>query len=235
MKLSRQIKRQKKTVVLAIIAYLQMIAVVSLIVFNMPLLASEEVVDKSEITAADFSLETREVLDNEDFVLWLSLSDRMLPVVQSKDNKEYLKLNLAKEEEALGTLFIDKDYSPISYNMVIYGHSARKNNERLTLLKNRNYVQNNRILTIVRDGQEQKYEIIAYFNRELPENEIAYLQGDFRNHSEFVKFLHSAQAHSLLAQEKRDFSLVTNSITLVTCDMSDAAKKRWVVVAIPLV
>ncbi len=233
-------RHQRKTITLALIAYCQMAAVVWLIASHADLVqAKEEKFTKDERIALPemTALSSQQVIqaeENPDFAFWLRLSDRLLPVVQSRDNKEYLKLNLAKQTDKMGTLFIDRQYSPTSLNIVIYGHSASHNSERLTLLKKRPYVENNRIFAVENAQGTTKYQIIAYFNSTLPERDLAYLQTDFRNRSDFESFLKAANAKSIIDFSPPDFSQVDNSLTLVTCDMTTKGQGRWVVVAVPL-
>ena len=171
---------------------------------------------------------------NQDFVRLLNFTDRSLPVVQSKDNKEYLSRDPDGEYDRMGTLFQAAEVNAASRNIVIYGHSSSRNNARLTPLKDKKYIQANLMFTVTQDDQQQAYQIIAYFNVDLEHLDIAFYQTDWRNDSDFRQYLQQAQDRSLLPGTPDITADSEECLTLVTCDLRHKSH-RWIVVAVPLI
>ena len=232
-------KRQAlvKTVLLATVVYLQMGTILYLIASSSDMLGAQERALPSQLLEEEMS-KGQELLQQNDLVsvkviFQLQLSDRILDVVQSVDNQDYLIRNPAGEYDKLGTLFVDKDYKEGAYNIVIYGHSFRNSKERLSRLKERAYILENQVFSILENEVKKDYQIIAYFNSELPERDIAYFNTSFRNMGSYHEFLQKAQNASLHSFNC-DIKAVEHSLTLITCDLSSEKERRWVVVAVPL-
>ena len=225
--------KQKRNVYLTLFAYMQLTCVILLVLSNFSALAAFEskAITNLHKTILDEISITKENRYSAEFSILFS--DRVLEVVRSKDNKEFLSMNLAGEYDKLGTLFIDKDYQENSENMVIYGHSSKSNMKQLTPLKNAAYVLENQLFTIDKGKLHVEYQIIAYLNRQLPEAELPYLNTSFRTTSDFLQFLEAAKRESIIDFAVGDFSEVNESITIVTCDLRNK-NKRWIIIAIPL-
>ena len=195
------------------------------------LLQSPLITDSENILAKNKEIFQKQVLVNDDIVRLIYLSDRTLPVVQSKDNKEYLNLDLSGKYDKMGTLFQAKEVNQNSLNIVIYGHSSSKNNLRLTPLKNSDYIKKNISFLVLEKGKEVRYQIIGYLNMDMNNLSLPFYRTTWRNRSEFLNFLKQANSLSLV-----DFNLlneddIDQSLTLVTCDLRKKSK-RWVIIAV---
>ena len=190
--------------------------------------------DVNEISRANDEDNFKEVkADNEDCQRLLYLSDRTLPIVVSKDNKEYLAQNVQGNYDRMGTLFQAKEVKQNSQNIVIYGHSSTRNNKRLTPLKDKAYIQANSEFSVRDEDKATTYRIIAYLLVDINEPPVAFYQADWRTAGEFQNYLRTANSLSRLPFWLADTEEYASCLTLVTCDLRNKAR-RWVVVAIPV-
>lgn len=156
---------------------------------------------------------------NPDYVGWIKLNDTKIdyPVVRGKDNEEYLDKNFKRENDVLGSIFMD--YRNLGMGLdrhtVLYGHYTERglmfgDLDRFT---DRTYTEDNSTFTFSTPQGEKTYEI---FSVHISPSEGPYLDTQFNNisYEDFQKMLKSSSIHDLDVELNEDSSI----ITLVTCN-----------------
>ena len=168
---------------------------------------------------------------NADIKRVINFNDRSLAVVQSRDNTEYLTIDVLGQLDKMGTLFQAKEVNENSRNIVIYGHSSSKNDLRLTPFKRKAYITANQHFKVSQDNQEVSYRIIAYLNVDIDELSLPFYRTDWRTRSDFIDYLITANRESITAFTDDGIKEAASCLTLVTCDLRKQSK-RWLVIAI---
>ena len=166
----------------------------------------------------DSSNKEEELLNiNNDYKFWLNISNSNIdyPVVQGVDNDFYLNHSFNKEKSISGTLFIDYQNNIDSdKNIVIYGHHMKNNTmfNNLNFFKDEEFFNNNDI-TIIRNGEEYKYDVFSVYI--IPENEASFNMS-FVDESDYLNYMDELSTKSYF---KKEFKLDSSRkmITLVTC------------------
>lgn len=158
---------------------------------------------------------------NEDIAAWIRFDQPEIinyPVVQGKDNDEYLTRTFEANDNKLGTLFIDvdnpKDFS--DRNTFIYGHNMKNKTMFAELLKYKDaqYFKDNPYFYIYTpDGKASKYQIfsagvvkdVADNYQKVYESDEAYLQ--------YLELLKSSSAH----QADVNVDAASKIVSLSTC------------------
>ena len=168
---------------------------------------------------------------NEDTTFVLHFRDRSIPVVQSKDNIDYVRKNLLKKEDAMGTAMID--YQATWQNTIIHGHSSTSNNDMFTPLKDENYIIENEIFEIEDREGIRRLQIISYLYVDIEKDEDYYfLETSWRNTIEFSKHIQNIISLSKVSFIN-DIQKIKRIFTLVTCDATNN-RYRYVVIAVPI-
>lgn len=127
--------------------------------------------EKKEDTEEDvFSVDFAKLLEmNSDVVGWIRFdepSEINYPVVQGRDNSEYLKRTFEANTNKLGTLFVDVnnpgDFS--GRNTFIYGHNMKNGSMFAQLLKYKDdsfYKEHPYFYIYTPDGKKRTYEIFS--------------------------------------------------------------------------
>ena len=127
--------------------------------------------DKKDDTKEEtFSVEFEKLLEmNSDVVGWIRFdepSELNYPVVQGRDNEEYLKRTFEANTNKLGTLFVDVnnpgDFS--GRNTFIYGHNMKNGSMFAQLLKYKDdsfYKEHPYFYIYTPDGKVRTYEIFS--------------------------------------------------------------------------
>ena len=127
--------------------------------------------DKKDDTKEEtFSVDFEKLLEmNSDVVGWIRFDEPSginYPVVQGRDNKEYLKRTFEANTNKLGTLFVDVnnpgDFS--GRNTFIYGHNMKNGSMFAQLLKYKDdsfYKEHPYFYIYTPDGKVRTYEIFS--------------------------------------------------------------------------
>ena len=127
--------------------------------------------DKKDDTKEEtFSVDFEKLLEmNSDVVGWIRFdepSEINYPVVQGRDNEEYLKRTFEANTNKLGTLFVDVnnpgDFS--GRNTFIYGHNMKNGSMFAQLLKYKDdsfYKEHPYFYIYTPDGKVRTYEIFS--------------------------------------------------------------------------
>ena len=125
---------------------------------------------KDDTKEETFSVDFEKLLEmNSDVVGWIRFdepSEINYPVVQGRDNEEYLKRTFEANTNKLGTLFVDVnnpgDFS--GRNTFIYGHNMKNGSMFAPLLKYKNdsfYKEHPYFYIYTPDGKVRTYEIFS--------------------------------------------------------------------------
>ena len=158
---------------------------------------------------------------NGDTVAWIKLENMNIeyPVVKAKDNDFYLTHSFDKKSNSAGWIFMDyRDKADGNdRNIVIYGHN-RKDKSMFGTLKNiftEEWYSNNenKYITLITENEYSIYEIFSAYRIE---DEDYYITTNFKNDSEFEKFINKLKKRSF-----RDFgtevTVEDQILTLSTC------------------
>lgn len=166
---------------------------------------------------------------NTDITGWILFDNNGIsyPILQGKDNEEYLYTLADKTENKAGSIFLDASCAPdlSDSHTIIYGHNM-KNLSMFGKLKNyrikENYYEENRYFTIYTPENILRYEIFAWY--EVGEDDSVYQVG-FAADEEFGRFVEQMIERRYqdtgVSAEKKD-----KIVTLSTCS---AAGRRFVV------
>ena len=158
---------------------------------------------------------------NTDTVAFLKVNGTEIeyPIVKTSNNDFYLKHSFDKTYNAAGWIFADyrNKLDNTDKNIVIYGHN-RKNGTMFSSLRNilkKEWYNNKENLKIqlVMENEEIFYEVFSIYKIE---KESYYLQTDFKNNSEYLRFIETLKNRSI---KNFDVELTsqTQILTLSTC------------------
>ena len=141
------------------------------------------------------------------------------PIVRAKDNEFYLTHSFNKKINSAGWIFADykNKFDNTDKNIVIYGHNRRDNSMFGSLkkvLKSEwyNNKENEKIIL----NTEKQNDIYQIFSIYKIEEEDYYIKTEFKNDSEFEKFIQTIKERSI-KDFKIDVSKKDSILTLSTC------------------
>jgi len=158
---------------------------------------------------------------NSDTIAYLKVNNTKINhiVVKGKDNSYYLHHNFNKEWSSAGWVFADfhNKFDGTDKNIVIYGHSMLNGSMFGTLrnvLKKEWYEnKNNHLITLVTENGEYTYQVFSTY---VIMAEDYYINTNFKNSSEFKKFVNTIKSRS-----KNNFNVSVNEndeiLTLSSC------------------
>lgn len=169
---------------------------------------------------------------NSDVVAWIRFEEPRIinyPIVQGKDNSEYLSVTFSGYDNTVGTLFVDvrnKDNFTDKHTL-IYGH--RMNNgtmfNELDNYKEEGYGKKYPYFYIYTpDGLERKYEI---YSTEIVSEVSDVYTCTFANENDYKKFLKETRRYAFYDTDI-DVTTEDQVVTLSTCT-GDNKKERLVV------
>lgn len=174
----------------------------------------------------DFSILNRE---NEDIVGWIYSEDTPInyPVVQSNDNKYYLRRLIDGSYNMAGSIFMDyRNTSNLSdSNTIIYGHNMKNDMMFGTLekYKNQDYYNNHKAIYYFTPEKKYKLELVSGFTTSVDSDIYDFSKFNINKVNEFIK----------KSNFKSDVLLTKNDkfITLSTCsyDYEDA---RYILIGV---
>ena len=158
---------------------------------------------------------------NSDAVAFLKVNGTEIeyPIVKTTNNNFYLKHSFDKTYNAAGWIFADyrNKIDGTDKNLVIYGHN-RKNGTMFSSLRNilkKEWYNNpeNLKIQLITENEEVFYEVFSIYQIE---KETYYLQTDFNNDDEYLKFIETLKNRSI---KKFGVELTPENqiLTLSTC------------------
>lgn len=168
---------------------------------------------------------------NADTAGWIILPDSRInyPIVESKDNEDYLRTTFDGKPATAGTLFIDMnckaDFS--EQNTIIYGHNMRNGSmfRALNNLTDREYFKNHQIFWISTGGELERYQIISCYET-TTDNESSW-QISFQSDAVYAEWLKNAAARC--NYKCMPYDTEKNTITLSTCRGKSGGTGRFIV------
>lgn len=166
---------------------------------------------------------------NEDITAWILFDNNKIsyPIVQGKDNEEYLYQMADKTKNPAGSIFIDSQCSAdfTDSHTILYGHNM-KDQSMFGSLKNyylkEDYFQKNRCFTIYTPTQPLRYEVFAWY--EAAADDDVYQVG-FTADEEFGRFV-----NQILSKRYRNVEIsVTQQDRIVTLSTCSSSGKRFIV------
>ena len=166
---------------------------------------------------------------NEDIIGWILFDHNGIsyPILQGKDNEEYLYHLTDQTKNKAGSIFMDAACTPdfSDAHTIIYGHNM-KDLSMFGKLKwyrtKRGYYENNRYFTIYTPDQVLRYEIFSWY--EVKADDMVYQVG-FQPDEVFLKFV-----EEMVKRSSQNTGVTVDEhdkiITLSTCS---ANGKRFVV------
>ena len=150
---------------------------------------------------------------NEDYVAWISRSDR---------SEYYLHHLITGQESKLGCLFSLKtsDYETPSKNIAIYGHHLSNSTAMFSSLleyKKESYWRNHPVIRLKSIYGDRSYRIFAVLNHTVSDWDAS--TASFKDDSAFLRFVNRAKAKAFY-DTGIPVSEEDHIITLITCDRS---------------
>ena len=156
---------------------------------------------------------------NPDYVGWLKVDKTVIdyPVVRGNDNEQYLNHNFYREEDPLGSIFMD--YRNIGMGMdrhtILYGHYSRYGQMFTDLEKylSEEFLEKNPTFTFKDTFTEKTYKI---FSVHYGEAESRFLDIEFIG-NEYSQFIDLLKNESIFSPEV-SVSETDSIFTLITCN-----------------
>ena len=165
---------------------------------------------------------------NPDVVGWIKVNNTKIdyPVVQSTDNKYYLKRDFNKKSNSMGWIYMDyrNNIYNLSNNTIIMGHNIKAGLMFGTLryTTNESWYTNpeNQIITFNTKVKNMKWKIFSIYSIPVTND---YLYANFGDLDEFKTFADKLKARSIY-----DFKVEINKddhiLTLNTCGPTSATR-----------
>ncbi len=167
---------------------------------------------------------------NSEITFLLKFSEIIIPVVDSKDNDRYFRMNIFGEYDSMGTAFIDEISSIESENIIIQGHSSDQKEGVFSFIQNLNSNSNPSFKLISLD-EEIEFEMLGITRVDLTKEDawLGYYQQDFY-HKEKERMLSQFLDHAFIRYRNERIDSMNQLITLVTCDVTEE-NSRFVIIA----
>lgn len=178
--------------------------------------------DKSDEGKEKYNIDFKSLKEqNDNTIAWIKVNNTNIeyPIVRAKDNEFYLTHSFNKKINSAGWIFADykNKFDNTDKNIVIYGHNRRDNSMFGSLkkvLKSEwyNNKENEKII-LNTEKQNNVYQIFSIYKIE---EEDYYIKTEFKNDSEFEKFIQTIKERSI-KDFKIDVSKKDSILTLSTC------------------
>lgn len=169
---------------------------------------------------------------NPDTRAWLNLFGTTInePVVQGKDNTEYLNLNALRESKVSGALFLDasnsSDFS--DFNNIVYGHSMKADAKFGGLYKfgDKDYFDKHEHGNLYINGKNRGLEIFAFLEADAFDYSIYHVPVTSQSHKE--SYLKNIKEKAI---NYREINVSTNDhiVLMSTCAYYSGNERRVVV------
>ncbi len=179
--------------------------------------------EESGEDAPQFTVNFDELLKiNQDTIGWIRFTPEPsiinYPIVQGKDNQEYLHKTFSANENTLGAIFLNVDNSPnfSDKNSIIYGHRMRDGSmfRHIQDYEDKAFLEANPYFYIYTpDGRELVYQV--YSMGQIVDTSESYIT-EFASDEEFQAFLDMTKQTSLY-DTGVEVSVHDKIVTLSTC------------------
>jgi len=169
---------------------------------------------------------------NEDYRCWLDIPGTKIsyPVVQSRDNQEYLTTTFEKESRSSGAIFIDGNIDDISEvdNIVLHGHNMKDGSMfgSLPSYKDVSYYNAHPLIYIYSEKETRVYQVISVYSMVANTEVLALYQNTFSDEEEKAAFYEEILSSSFY-QTREEIAYDKQLLTLSTC--TNQNKYRFIV------
>ena len=166
---------------------------------------------------------------NQDIAGWIYIRGTTIdyPIVQGKDNEEYLHQDFNKKKSSSGTIFLDnnckKDFT--SDNNIIYGHHMKNGTMFAQLLKFREksfLKKHNEIMIFTPDRTIHLKVISAYAQK--AQNKIPVTFANDKQKKAYIKKIESMSEQTIKTSRIND----SHIYTFVTCSYEEEDNRTYV-------
>ena len=166
---------------------------------------------------------------NQDIAGWIYIRGTTIdyPIVQGKDNEEYLHQDFNKKKSSSGTIFLDnnckKDFT--SDNNIIYGHHMKNGTKFAQLLKFREksfLKKHNEIMIFTPDRTIHLKVISAYAQK--AQNKIPVTFANDKQKKAYIKKIESMSEQTIKTSRIND----SHIYTFVTCSYEGEDNRTYV-------
>jgi len=167
---------------------------------------------------------------NNDYVGWITIKDTKVnyPVVKTKNNSFYLSHNFYKEEDFVGTIFMDSEnvIDSLDKNIILYGHNMKDHSMFGSLKKylDQDYFQKHKTVQLDILDKTYEWEIFAAYTS----HEIDWMQTKFDDENDFENYLSDIHKKSNVS-EQIAIDNEDNILTLSTCTVNSNETERFIV------
>lgn len=167
---------------------------------------------------------------NPDIVGWLEVEalDISYPIVQGKDNAEYLHKTFEKQDNFAGSIFMDyansADFSDC--HTIIYGHNMKNQSMfgKLKLIKENEKYKASRYFWIITPEGKYRYEIFSAHVTPVDGDTYILFSGPDQ---QFLDYANKMASESQIPKIDIPFTLDDKVVTLTTCTSNET--QRFVV------
>lgn len=160
---------------------------------------------------------------NPDVIAWIDVYGTNIdyPIVQGKDNDEYLNKTVLGKFSTTGSIFLDasnkKDFS--DFQNILYGHymAERKMFGDMELFKEKTFFDSHKYGVIHRLGEKSRgIEFFAFLKTVGTDKEILSIAKKNQEKPDLIDYIYKMSDYS----RKLDFGENENLVVLDTCDLS---------------
>lgn len=176
---------------------------------------------------------------NKKLIGWVKIADTNIdyPVMQTVDNEYYLNHDFDQNKDKNGCIFMDKDCDVIdrSTNLIIYGHDMRSGAMfgHLDKYTDESFFKEHQTFQFDTIYEKGTYQVVYVFQAKvLAEDEIAFKYYQFIDANSEEEFLSNMAEMAAMSMYDTGVTPPYGSelVTLSTCDTSQGAEGRFVVV-----
>ena len=162
---------------------------------------------------------------NQDIAGWIYIRGTTIdyPIVQGKDNEEYLHQDFNKKKSSSGTIFLDNNFT--SDNNIIYGHHMKNGTMFAQLLKFREksfLKKHNEIMIFTPDRTIHLKVISAYAQK--AQNKIPVTFANDKQKKAYIKKIESMSEQTIKTSRIND----SHIYTFVTCSYEGEDNRTYV-------
>ncbi len=173
----------------------------------------------SNVKTTNLINEYKKEFNNDDIVGHISIEDTNVNYifVQGNDNEYYLTHNLSKEENKVGSVFLDYKNKVTDKKLILYGHSFEHYNGPFNDLENydtEEYFNDHKNIEIIINNQIKNYVIfsVMIIKKSSKEFEFLKLEFDDEEYIEHLKYLKENSIYDTLVETNNE-----DIIVLQTC------------------
>lgn len=180
---------------------------------------------------------------NKRLIGWVKIADIDIdyPVMQTVDNEYYLDHDFGQNYDKNGCIFMDKDCDVIdrSTNLIIYGHHMKSGAMfgQLDKYADESFYQEHQTFQFDTIYEKGTYQVAYAFQAQvLAEDEIAFKYYQFIDVNSEAEFNSNIAAMAEMSLYNTGITPVYGDelVTLSTCDRSQGAEGRFVVVGVKI-